>query len=196
MFEAVVIGASAGGMQALKTLLSALPASFPLPIAVVQHIEQHSDAYLAEFLDRASAIDVREAEDKQALQTGTAYLAPAGYHLLIEPDRSFSLSIDEKVNYCRPSIDLLFESAADAYGENLVGIVLTGANADGAKGLKAVKKSSGLAVVQNPKTAQSSYMPQAAINIAPVDHILDLEKIAPLLVKLTERHSYATGTQG
>ncbi len=194
MFDAVVIGASSGGMQALKTLLSALPASFLLPIVIVQHIHEHSDAYLAEYLSRAGALAVKDAEDKETPQPGMAYLAPAGYHLLIEPDGSFSLSMDEKVNYCRPSIDMLFESAADAFGDRLIGVVLTGANADGAAGLKIIRQRGGMAIVQNPKTAESPYMPQAAMQCAQPDHVLDLEKIAPLLIKLNERISYGTGT--
>jgi two-component system chemotaxis response regulator CheB len=191
MFDAVVIGVSAGGMQALKTLLSALPASFRLPIAIVRHVEAQSDAYLAQYLDRACAVTVKEAGDKESLQPGTAYLAPAGYHLLIEPDRSFSLSVDEKVNYCRPAIDLLFASAADAYGESLIGIVLTGANADGAKGLKAIKLHGGRTIAQNPQTAQSPRMPQAAIAATSVDHIADLESIAPILLRLADMSAEA-----
>jgi len=191
-----VIGTSAGGMQALKTLLSALPASFPAAIAIVQHIEAQSDDYLAQFLNGISAIPVREAADKQDIRPGTAYLAPAGYHLLIEPDETFSLSVDEKVNYCRPSIDLLFESAADAYGASLIGVVLTGANADGAQGLKIIKHHGGKTIVQHPETAESSYMPQAAIHATSVDYIVHLEQIAPLLVKLTERRRHGTGTHG
>jgi two-component system chemotaxis response regulator CheB len=187
MYEAVTIGTSAGGMQALKAVLSAMPASFPLPIAIVQHIEQSADAYLAEYLNRQSALTVKEAGDKETLAPGTAYLAPAGYHLLIEPDRSFSLSVDEKVNYCRPAIDPLFESAADAYGSALIGVVLTGANADGANGLKAIKNRGGRTIVQNPKNAESPYMPQAAIQAVAVDHICDLEEIGPLLLRLAEK---------
>ena len=186
MYEAVAIGTSAGGMQALRTLLSAIPATFPMPIAIVQHIEPRSDAYLAEYLNQQSALTVKEAGDKEKLEPGTVYLAPADYHLLIEPDKSFSLSIDEKVNYCRPAIDPLFESAADAYGPTLIGIVLTGANADGAKGLKAIKDRGGRTIVQNPKTAESPSMPQAAIQAAAVDHVFDLEGIGSLLVRLAE----------
>jgi two-component system, chemotaxis family, protein-glutamate methylesterase/glutaminase len=180
MHEAVVIGVSAGGLQALKTLFSALPASFPAPIAIVQHIEAHSGTYLSECLSGAGAIPVKEAEDKETLLPGTAYLAPAGYHLLIEPDASFSLSVDEKVNYCRPAIDPLFESAADVFGQRLIGVVLTGANADGAKGLKSIKEHGGT----------------AALNATAADYVVDLEQIAPLLVKLTQRRHYGTGTEG
>ena len=195
MFEAVAIGVSAGGLQALRTLLGGLPASFPLPIAVVQHIEARSDTYLCDYLDELSSIDVKEAEDKELLRSGVAYLAPAGYHLLIEPDRSFSLSIDEKVNFCRPSIDLLFESAADAFGRRLIGVILTGANGDGALGLKRIKERGGFALVQNPETAEAPYMPRAAIAATPVDQVTDLDLIAPILIKLGERTAHGSCTE-
>ncbi len=184
MYEAVVMGLSAGGMNVLKTIIPALPATFPLPIAIVQHIAPSSDGYLAEYLGQISAIPVKEAEDKEILRGGTAYLAPAGYHLLIEANRTFSLSIDESVNYCCPSIDVLFDSAADVYRQNLIGIVLTGANADGSKGLKKIKEGGGLAIVQDPLTAEVPYMPQAALNATVIDYILDVSQIAPLLARL------------
>jgi two-component system, chemotaxis family, protein-glutamate methylesterase/glutaminase len=196
MFEAVVLGVSAGGMHALKAIIPELPATFSVPIAIVQHLGAQSDAYLVEYLNRLSAINVKEAEDKEILSPGTVYVAPAGYHLLIEPDRSFSLSVDDKVNFSRPSIDLLFESAADAFGEALIGVVLTGANTDGAKGLKAIKRLGGLAVVQNPKTAEASCMPRAALAATAVDHIVDLERIALLLRKLCNGDPCGTRTEG
>lgn len=195
MFEAVVLGVSAGGMHALKTIVQALPAAFSLPIAIVQHLGPQSEAYLAEHLNRFSAIEVKEAEDKETLRPGTAYLAPASYHLLIEPDRSFSLSVDDKVNYSRPSIDLLFESAADAFGDALIGVVLTGANSDGAQGLRAIKQRGGLAVVQNPDTAEASRMPRAALAATAVDHIVDLERIAMLLRNLSRGVPCGTRTE-
>ncbi len=184
MFEAAVVGTSAGGFRALETIIPSLPATFPLSIAIVQHLDPQADTYLAEHLQRFSAMRVKEAEDKESLSPGTAYLAPPGYHLLIEPDKSFSLSVDDKVNFSRPSIDLLFESAADAYGEALIGIVLTGANADGARGLKAIKRRGGLAIVQNPMTADASYMPAAAVASASPDYLENLAQIAPLLLQL------------
>jgi two-component system chemotaxis response regulator CheB len=196
MFEAAVLGVSAGGMHALKTIIPALPATFPLTLAIVQHLDERSDAYLAELLSRLSAIKVKEAEDKETLSPGTAYLAPAGYHLLIEPDKSFSLSMDDKVNFSRPAIDLLFESAADAFREALIGVVLTGASADGAQGLKAVKRHGGLAIVQDPKTAEAPCMPRAALDATAVDHVVDLKGIALLLSKLCEGEAYGTGTEG
>lgn len=190
------MGVSAGGMKALKAVLPALGAGFRLPVAIVQHLDARSDSYLADYLDNLSAIQVKEAEDKESLAPGTAYLAPAGYHLLIEPDKSFGLSVEEKVNFSRPAIDLLFETAAQAYGEKLIGIVLTGANADGAKGLKAIKDRGGLAIVQDPKTAEVRYMPQAALDATPVDHVVSLERIAPLLSKLSEGDADDSGIAG
>lgn len=197
MYKAVVIGASAGGMEALKGILSALPASFPLPVAVVQHIAETPESYLASYLDSLCAVTVKEAEEKEPFLPGTVYLAPPGYHLLIEPDGTFSLSADPRVNYSCPSIDVLFESAADVFGSALIGVVLTGANNDGSRGLKKIKMQGGLTVVQNPKTAQSAYMPQAALDAAGPDYIVDLEQVAPLLLQFTtyqEGEGHGTGT--
>ncbi|HET6218018.1 MAG TPA: chemotaxis protein CheB [Acidobacteriaceae bacterium] len=183
-YAAVVIGVSSGGVEALKLLLPALPASFPLPVAIVHHRDPHSDGFLAAFLNTMSGIAVSEAEDKEPFCAGHAYLAPPGYHLLIESDRSLSLSVDQRVNHCCPSIDVLFESAADVFAESLIGIVLTGANADGAQGLKAIKARGGLAVVQDPQTASATTMPRAALEATAVDHVLDLGRIAPLLTRM------------
>jgi two-component system chemotaxis response regulator CheB len=194
-YRAVVIGVSAGGFEALKVLLPALPASFPLAVAIVQHRDRRSDGFLAAYLDKRSTIAVSEAEDKEPFCAGHAYLAPAGYHLLIESDRSLSLTIDERVNYSCPSIDVLFESAAHVFGQSLIGIVLTGANADGAQGLKAIKSCGGLAVVQDPQTAAVMAMPYAALQATPVDHVLPLERIAPLLTLLsTRKEVYGTAS--
>ncbi len=190
------MGVSAGGMHALKTILPALPRDFPLPVAIVQHLDAQSDDFLVEHLRRVSSIPVKEAEDKEDISPGTAYMAPAGYHLLIEPDKSFSLSMDDKVNFSRPSIDLLFESAADAFGPALIGVVLTGANADGARGLKAIKRMGGLAIVQAPKTAEAQYMPRAALEATPVDHIVDLECVAALLQTLCGGTADGACTEG
>ena len=195
-YEAIVIGVSAGGIEAMKAILPKLPSSFPLPIAIVQHRNDRSDSFLAEYLDRMSKIVVTEAEDKEPLYGGHAYLAPAGYHLLIEPNRCFSLSVDARVNYSCPSIDVLFESAAYAFADSLIGIVLTGANGDGAQGLKAVKSRGGLAIVQDPKSAQAAAMPSAAIQSTPVDHVVALEQIAPLLIQLTALQEEVYGSDG
>jgi two-component system chemotaxis response regulator CheB len=194
MYEAVVMGVSAGGVDALKTVLPALPEDFPLPIAIVQHRDAHSDGYIAEYLNRISALTVKEAEDKEPLRPGYVYLAPGGYHLLIEPDGSFSLSVDPRVNYSCPSVDVLFESAADVYGARVIGVVMTGANEDGAKGLKAIKARGGLALVQEPSTAQVSTMPKAALAATAVDYVVALPALAPLLLELAQPRRKAHGT--
>jgi two-component system chemotaxis response regulator CheB len=195
-YETVVIGVSAGGIQALKVILAALPASFPLAIAIVQHRDARSDGFLAEYLNRMSELTVSEAEDKEPLCPGHAYLAPAGYHLLIESDRSFGLSVDARVNHSCPSVDVLFESAADAFAESVIGIVLTGANADGAKGLKAIKARGGLAIVQNPKTAEARAMPHAALQAGPVDYVLELDQIPSVLMQLSALREGIHATNG
>ncbi|MPS69644.1 chemotaxis protein CheB [Novosphingobium aerophilum] len=183
-YEAVVMGASAGGLQALKLLLSALPEQFDLRIAVVQHIDASSKGYLADILARDCRLAIIEAEDKSDFRRGTVHLAPAGYHLLIESDRSLSLSVDEKVNYCRPAIDPLFETAADAFGAGLIGVLLTGANKDGARGLQYIRSKGGHTIVQDPATAASPFMPRAALDAGPVDDITPLSDIAALLGRL------------
>ncbi len=192
-YDAVVIGVSAGGLQTLKVILPSLPSGFPLPLAIVQHQSPDADGFLVNYLDGISALHVREAEDKEPLTPGHAYFAPAGYHLLIELDRRFSLSVDDRVNFARPSVDVLFESAADVYGPALIGIVLTGANADGAQGLAAIKARGGLAIVQSPRTAEIGTMPQAAIAATKVDHICDLAMIAPLLCRICQEAEAAEG---
>jgi two-component system chemotaxis response regulator CheB len=184
-YEAVVMGVSAGGIEALRIILPALPASFPLPVAVVQHRDERSDGFFADYVGRMSAVSVKEAEDKEALSRSNVYLAPAGCHLLIEPDRSFSLSVDPRVNHARPSIDVLFESAAAAYEDTLIGVVLTGANEDGAAGLKVIVERGGLAIVQDPKNAVADAMPRAALAATKAHYVVELEQIAPLLVGLS-----------
>ncbi len=176
----VVIGASLGGLQALQVILASLSTGFSSPIAIVQH--RKSDAYhtLQEVLQWHSALPVHETEDHQAILSGHVYLAPADYHLLLEPGY-FSLSTAEPVNFARPAIDVLFESAADSYGDQVVGIILTGMNHDGAQGSAAIKRRGGLIIVQDPATAEAPAMPKAAIAAAPVDMILPLAAIGPFL---------------
>lgn len=182
--EAVVIGVSAGGLKALSRLLSYLPSDYSLPIIIVQHILESSDSYLAEYLNTRVAIHVKEAIDKETIRPHHVYLAPPGYHLLIEDDSSLSLSIDPKVNYSRPSIDVLFDSAAFAFQEGCVGVVLTGANRDGSTGLRTIKESGGVTIVQDPETAEFPVMPQAAIDTVKVDYIMSLEDIGKFLRQL------------
>jgi two-component system, chemotaxis family, protein-glutamate methylesterase/glutaminase len=184
--EAVVIGASAGALEALSVILPALPADYKLPLMVVVHVPPDKKSILAELFQDKCAIQVREAEDKEPISGGTAYFAPPDYHLLVETDKSLSLSDDEPVFYSRPSIDVLFESAADAYGAGLIAIVLTGANQDGAKGLKAVAEAGGTAIVQNPQGAYAAAMPEAAIAECPGARIMSLKEIAAYLRDVEE----------
>jgi two-component system chemotaxis response regulator CheB len=183
-FKAIVIGVSAGGMKALKTILPALPKNFSLPIIIVQHIGTQSDNVWINILGNSILLNIKEADEKEKIEKGTIYIAPPAYHLLIEKDRTFSLLVDERVNYAIPSIDVLFESAADVYGSALIGVILTGANNDGALGLKKIKENGGIAIVQDPLTADTSYMPASAIAALTPDHIVPLEKIADVLIAL------------
>jgi two-component system chemotaxis response regulator CheB len=161
--RAVAIGASAGGIELLEGLLKALPRALRLSLLVVQHVHPTERGYLAELLAAHAAVPVTEAEDKQAIAPGHVYVAPANYHLLVERDETLALSTDQKVNYSRPSIDVLFESAAYALGPRLVGVLLTGANNDGAAGLALIAHHGGFVVVQDPKTAAHPVMPEAGL---------------------------------
>lgn len=179
-----MIGVSSGGMQALKMLLGELPADFPLPILIVQHISSDAGDGLARLLDELCAIRVKEADEQDKILAGTVYLAPANYHLLVEQGGTLALSADPPVSYARPSIDVLFESAAAAYGPALIGVILTGANFDGSQGLKMLKQAGGVAIVQDPADAAARQMPMAALAATAVDHLLPLAEIASQLKKL------------
>jgi len=183
-YKAIVIGVSFGGLNILKTLLPALPADFCLPIIIVQHVGAHSENYWIDLLNGMCKLTVKEADEKEIITKGNVYIAPANYHLLVEKDHTLSLSTEQKVNFARPSIDVLFESAAEAYKDNLIGIILTGSNNDGANGLKKVKEGGGLTIVQDPHTAQSPYMPASAIAALSPDYILSIEKMINLLIGL------------
>ncbi|WNZ24397.1 chemotaxis protein CheB [Leptolyngbya sp. NK1-12] len=180
-FDLIVIGASLGGLRALEVILSGLQPNCPAAIAIAQHRHRHQDANLAAFLQHESPLPLVEAEDKQAIVAGHIYLAPADYHLLIEPGH-FALSTEAPVTYARPSIDVLFESAANAYAKRVIGVILTGASADGAQGLAKIEAYGGLAVVQDPSTAENRTMPNAAIAATRAAKILPLPMIAPFLV--------------
>ena len=182
-FELVVIGASYGGLSALALLLPELSEDFSLPIVIVQHRKKDGDDGLCEYLGKRSRLPLIEPNDKEKIEPGHVYLAPRDYHLLLEKS-IFALSTESPVAYARPSIDVLFESAADIYHERVVGVILTGANRDGAQGLARIKSLGGLAVVQDPKSAESPVMPEAAINATAVDKILPLPGIAPFLNEL------------
>jgi two-component system chemotaxis response regulator CheB len=180
-FDAVLIGASAGGVEAVGGLLGALPRAFGATVIVVIHVPPTNDNLLVRVLAPRCALPVCEASDKEPAESGKVYVAPPGYHLLVEPERTFALSLDEPVNFSRPSLDVLFESAAHAYRDRLLGIVLTGANADGAEGLRVVRELGGAAWVQDPATAHASAMPSAAIERAGADHIMTLTELAHAL---------------
>jgi two-component system chemotaxis response regulator CheB len=190
---AVVIGASAGGVEALSVLLPALQRDVEAPVFIVLHLPRERPSLLVDIFRQRCALPVREAEDKEPVQAGTIYFAPPNYHLLLDkgPDDGahLALSIDGLVNYSRPSIDVLFETAADVYGARLLGIVLTGGNHDGAAGLAAVHRAGGMTIVQDPETASVSAMPHAAIQRTMPDFILSLGGIAELLrfVSVAER---------
>jgi two-component system chemotaxis response regulator CheB len=189
-FQLVVVGASLGGLQALEVLLAGLPRNFPVPVAIVQHRHKSSDDKLRMMLQQYTPLVVIEPQDKEEIVPGCIYLAPADYHLMIEagsdsvPYPCFSLSTDAPVTYARPSIDVLFETAADTYAEKLIGVLLTGANHDGTGGMGKIRARGGRTVVQEPSTAACPTMPKAAIARGVAQNILPLAEIAPFLVKI------------
>jgi two-component system chemotaxis response regulator CheB len=182
--RAIVVGASAGAVDALLAVLPALAADFPLPVMVVVHLPPEMKSGIPGLLRARCRVDVREAEDKEPARPGTVYFAPPDYHLLVEPDGRLSLSSEEPVHHSRPSIDVLFETAADAYGPGLIGIILTGANADGARGLRAIRDAGGIALVQRPDLAYSPAMPRAALEACPGATALGLDEIAAYLMEV------------
>lgn len=184
--EAVVVGASAGGVHALLNLFSGLPAHFRLPIVTVLHLSSGRDSQLPEIFRHRLSMNVREAADKEKIKPSTLYFAGPGYHLSVEADRSFSLSCEEPLNYSRPSIDVLMVSAADAYGTSLAGILLTGANLDGSDGMAHIKERGGITVVQDPAEAEVPTMPESAIRRSPPSLILTLADIRNLLIELND----------
>ncbi|WP_373989929.1 chemotaxis protein CheB [Duganella sp. BuS-21] len=183
-FEAVVIGASAGGVGALLQLLPGLPAGYGRAVVAVLHIPEGRQSQLAQVFQQRMRLPVHEAQDKQAVSSGTLYFAGSGYHLSVEHDRSFSLSCEAPLHFARPAIDYLMESAADVYGPALVGILLTGANHDGAAGMAAIGAAGGLTVVQSPQEAEVPTMPLEAIRLRTPDLILSLDEVQKLLMML------------
>jgi len=179
--EAVVIGGSAGGVDALIQLLPALPEGYDLPVMCILHLPSDRESRLAELFDERLPLPVREAADKEAIAAGTVYFAGAGYHLSVEQDRTFSLSCEPPVHYARPALDVLMESSADAYGAGLVGILLTGANHDGADGMAQIRARGGFTVVQDPDDAQVGVMPLEAIRRCNPHLVLPLAGIKALL---------------
>jgi len=188
MYSVVAVGTSWGGLSAMRTLLGGLPEDFPIPIVIVQHRGKDSDQMLSRLLQEATALSVCEIEDKDVLEPGRVHVAPADYHVMLEPGFA-SLTIEEPVRFSRPSIDVMFDSAAATYGEHAVGVVLTGANEDGASGLAHIVGRGGRALIQDPKTAEVAIMPEAAIRAVPSAEVLPLARLAPRLVELTREES-------
>ncbi|WP_421694530.1 chemotaxis protein CheB [Aestuariivirga sp.] len=182
--QAVVIGASAGAFDALSTILPKLPEGLTAAIMIVVHIPPDRRSLLAELFQERCALEVKEAEDKEPVLPGIVYFAPPNYHLLVEKSGTLALSSDEAVLFSRPSIDVLFETAADAYGAQLTGVILTGANQDGAEGLARVAAAGGTALVQTPASASATAMPEAAISFCPMAEVLPLEAIAARLAAM------------
>jgi two-component system, chemotaxis family, protein-glutamate methylesterase/glutaminase len=182
-FGLVIMGASWGGLEALRWVLEGLPADFPTPIVVAQHRSIDSSDVMVRMVQNHSALAISEASDKDVIEPGHVYIAPPDYHLLVEPG-NLALSTDEYVHHSRPSIDVAFESAADAYADRLVGVILTGANEDGSAGLKRIRDAGGVTVVQDPTTAARPEMPSAAMAAVTGARVLPLRKIAPFLVEI------------
>ena len=184
-YDFVVIGASLGGLEAVSTLLRHLGPEFSVPTAIAQHrAAVAADGELSAIWQRATTLTVGDAEDKEPIERGRVYIAPADYHLLVESREQFALSTDAPVLWARPSIDVLFESAADVYGDSLIGVLLTGASADGSQGLKAIRDRGGCALVQEPSTAECDVMPRAALAATSVNHVLALPDLGRILTAL------------
>jgi two-component system, chemotaxis family, protein-glutamate methylesterase/glutaminase len=183
-YSVVAIGTSWGGLAALTKLLGDLPPDFGIPVVVVQHRSRDSERLLVQLLQDATDLRVCEIEDKDTLRPGTVHVAPANYHVLIE-DGYASLTVEEPVRFSRPSIDVMLTSAADTYGSAAIGVVLTGANEDGARGLAQIVKRGGRALVQNPKTAEIPIMPEAAIRAVPTAEVLSLDALVSRLIELS-----------
>ena len=179
--DAVVIGASAGGIEALSQLLPALPRGMRAPVFVVLHLPRERPSLLVEIFQPKCALPIREAEDKEPVDAGTVYVAPPDYHLLVDGGPRLSLSADDPVHFSRPSIDVLFESASDLYRDRLLAVLLSGANEDGAAGADRVRRRGGVTIVQDPRSARSSLMPQSALNLFQPTHVLALDAIAAML---------------
>lgn len=182
-YSIVVLGTSWGGLAAMRSLLGGLPADYRIPIVIVQHRGKDSEGLLTNLLQDSTALTVCEIEDKDPLVPGTVHLAPANYHVMVEWGH-LSLTVEEPVRFSRPSIDVMFNSAADTYQREAIGVVLTGANEDGARGLAQIVKNGGVGLIQDPKTAEIPIMPKAAIRAVPTAEVLPLDRIAPRLVEL------------
>jgi two-component system chemotaxis response regulator CheB len=182
---AIAIGGSAGGLAALTILLETLPPTYPIPLLIVQHRGKDTDHLLENVLQEKCLIPIKQADEKEEIKAPGVYIAPPDYHLLIEKNKTCSLSADDYINYSRPSIDVLFETASIAYGDTLVGILLTGTNSDGAKGMQAILNKGGITIAQDPKEALYPSMPEAAIKLGAARHVWSLAQIKDYLKKIT-----------
>ncbi|MDA8522384.1 chemotaxis protein CheB [Acidovorax sp. NCPPB 4044] len=183
-FDAIVVGGSAGSVEALAVLLPALPAAQRAAVFVVLHLPRNRPSLLCDIFQPRCALPLREAQDKEPVEAGTVYFAPPDYHLLVDRGPVLALSVDDPVHFSRPSIDILFESAADAYGERLLAILLSGANHDGAQGIAAVQAAGGTTIVQDPESAPMTTMPDAALQLCTPTHVLSPQRIAEWLAAL------------
>lgn len=182
--KVVVVGGSAGSLEIIIQLIPALPIDAGVCYIIVVHRKNDAESILADILSTKTAMPVREVEDKEPIYPNCVYLVPPDYHLLIENEEMFSLDNSEKIHYSRPSIDVTFDSVADVFGEKIIGVLLSGANADGAKGLKRIKQSGGFTIVQEPESAEVGFMPAQAIKIKAVDRVVKAGEIAPVLNEL------------
>lgn len=185
--RAIIIGGSAGSTRVIKQILASLPESCGAPVLLVRHLPARDNGEFARHLGNASRLPVIEPDDKQRIEAGHVYVAPANYHLMVETDLTISLSVCQRVNWSRPSIDVLFDSAARAWGAGLIAVILSGASMDGAKGLRVVKKMSGTTIAQHPDDAMVAVMPSSAMQSAPVDHVIKGNEIGSLLATLLAR---------
>ena len=181
--DLVIIGASWGGLHAIGEILSALPGDFRAPVLVVQHRAEDAKEHLEDLLGRRGPLSVCEVQDKAPLRAGCVHVAPPGYHVLVEPDH-FALSTEGRVRHSRPSIDVALETGAEAFGPGLIGVVLTGANDDGARGLAEVRRRGGIGIVQDPESSEKATMPAAAVESGRPQIVVHLHEIAPLLARL------------
>ncbi len=193
MPEAVVIGGSWGGLEAILRIVSGLPARFALPLIVVLHRGRNFKSELESVIQHRTHLQVREVEEKEKIQEGYLYIAPANYHVPVEQDYTFSLDLSAPVHHSRPSIDVTFESAAEVYGPRLVGVLLTGANVDGASGLKIIADRGGLAIIQDPSEAEADTMPRAALQLCPVRQVMRIDQISQLLLQMHQELQWTGG---
>ncbi len=182
-WDIIVIGSSAGGLHALENLLTPLPDNYPIPIAIVQHLPADSENYLPIHLNQRCQLTVKEANDIDTIQPSHVYIAPGGYHMLIENESTLALCVGEKINYSRPSVDVLFTSAVDVFAERVLAIVLTGANKDGTEGALWVHKHGGTVIAQDPNTAEAKTMPESIIKRGGTDHVFTIEKITEFMLE-------------